>query len=419
MADIRTDKWLLTFTVHRARNLPKADVLGKIDPYIVVHYDGQNIGKTETVHRDFYPHFKKTFRVHTPKRNATWELFIYDHDKITKDDLVGGLSIGMPDTPVLKQVAKVNVEKGLKPHHKDQPCEVVYSIGWVRDMDQLEKVCKQLNPDAKFHEKRCIAPIGDKVVAGGKPNDFLLCAEMEGDCVDIKLWSTVKDSGKLMDLSYACSGMKYKARKRNWPQGHKIPKSDLLMIFSEVKLDDVPYCFDFGLLMVTVSDAQEVFHETAERLAVRHGWISTEHGPKAKLGYKEFKSGLSNVYHDDKHKVVGLLETQAVFQLDWNSDSISYKWSVYQSAFESGLTADLVPNSDKKCQERVLHFYSKPRAFERQTGKTERVSMGCALDDANESTAEFQSMELFLYQRKNTVSVQVAAFFPFQQKLAS
>jgi len=84
---------------------------------------------------------------------------------------------------------------------------------------------------------------------------------------------------------------------------------------------------------------------------------------------------------------------------------------------KNGLTADLVPNSDKKCQERVLHFYSKPRDFERQTGKTEKVSMGVALDGVSESTAEFQSMELFLFQRKNTVSVQVAAFLPLQHKI--
>jgi len=330
---------------------------------------------------------------------------------------VAATSIGMPESPLLKQTAKLHIEKGYKPHHPESASEVVYSIGWVRDMDHLEKVSKSLVPDAKFHDHRGIVPIGDKIVHGGKPNDFLLCAEMEGDTVDIKLWSTIKDSKKVMDLSFHCSGMGYKARKRNWPQGHKVPKSDLLVIYDEVKLDDIPYSFDFGKLMVTVADAEEVFHETAERLAVRHGWISTEHGPKSKLGYKEFKHGLSNVTHDEKHKVIGLLETQAVFQLDWHTDSISYKWSVYQSAFDNGICADLVPNSDKKCRERVLHFYSKPREFERQTGKAEKVAMGVSLDGVSENTAEFQSMELFLYQRKNTVSIQAAAFLPLQQKI--
>lgn len=93
----------LTVVVLKARNLPKMDLTGLSDPYVKIYllYNGQRIAKKKThvKKRTLNPVFNESFLFDVPYneglQNISLEFLVLDWDRMTKNEVVGRLEIGL------------------------------------------------------------------------------------------------------------------------------------------------------------------------------------------------------------------------------------------------------------------------------------------------------------------------------------
>ncbi|CAG5134889.1 unnamed protein product [Candidula unifasciata] len=93
----------LGVVVLKARNLPKMDITGLSDPYVKIYllYNGQRIAKKKThvKKRTLNPVFNESFLFDVPYneglQNISLELLVLDWDRMTKNEVVGRLEIGL------------------------------------------------------------------------------------------------------------------------------------------------------------------------------------------------------------------------------------------------------------------------------------------------------------------------------------
>ncbi|XP_077989141.1 synaptotagmin-11-like [Glandiceps talaboti] len=90
----------LTVVVLKARSLPKMDVTGLSDPYVKIHllYNNQRLAKKKTrlKKRTLNPVFNESFLFDVPiegLQNVSLEFQILDHDRVTKNEIIGRLII--------------------------------------------------------------------------------------------------------------------------------------------------------------------------------------------------------------------------------------------------------------------------------------------------------------------------------------
>ncbi|XP_071965067.1 synaptotagmin-4-like [Antedon mediterranea] len=91
----------LTVVVLKAKNLPKMDVTGLSDPYVKMYlmYGTQRLAKKKTrlKKRTLNPVFNESFMFDVPidgLENIHLEFHVLDHDRVTKNEIIGRLNIG-------------------------------------------------------------------------------------------------------------------------------------------------------------------------------------------------------------------------------------------------------------------------------------------------------------------------------------
>ncbi|KAI9579814.1 synaptotagmin-4 [Glossina fuscipes] len=100
----------LTVVLLKARNLPRMDVTGLADPYVKIYllYNGQRIAKKKThvKKRTLSPVFNESFAFDIPATEGTGatlegvslELMLLDWDRVTKNEVIGRLELGGPNS---------------------------------------------------------------------------------------------------------------------------------------------------------------------------------------------------------------------------------------------------------------------------------------------------------------------------------
>ena len=86
---IKNDK--ICLTIHSAENLPKQDLIGKLDPYVVVEC-GEKIIKSEVKKNTSNPIWELMTEI-TLSENTPISITVFDKDKFTKDDKIGGVEL--------------------------------------------------------------------------------------------------------------------------------------------------------------------------------------------------------------------------------------------------------------------------------------------------------------------------------------
>jgi hypothetical protein len=81
---------VLSFTLVACSNLPKKDLLGSCDAYVLVKYEGYEF-KSDTVKNSLDPQFNKTFELNIMDKDDPGKitLVVMDWDRLTKDDEIG------------------------------------------------------------------------------------------------------------------------------------------------------------------------------------------------------------------------------------------------------------------------------------------------------------------------------------------
>ncbi|XP_050442519.1 synaptotagmin-4 [Adelges cooleyi] len=98
----------VTVVVLKARNLPKMDLTGLADPFVKINFlvDGTRISKKRThmKKRTLNPVYNESFVFDLPTsvvdlQNVCIEFCVFDHDRVTKNEIIGRVLMGHPDNP--------------------------------------------------------------------------------------------------------------------------------------------------------------------------------------------------------------------------------------------------------------------------------------------------------------------------------
>ncbi|XP_062844814.1 ras GTPase-activating protein 4 [Trichomycterus rosablanca] len=76
-----------------AKNLPIKDITGSSDPYCIVRIDNEAIIRTATIWKTLSPFWGEEYNVHLPPSFHTVSLYVMDEDNLSRDDVIGKVSI--------------------------------------------------------------------------------------------------------------------------------------------------------------------------------------------------------------------------------------------------------------------------------------------------------------------------------------
>ena len=108
-----------TMTVHLqdASNLPAKDRSGTSDPFVVMHLhpNKEEIFESKIVYKTLNPVFNQSFEFHNLQlddlHRQSLVFRIYDHDRFSKNDMIGGIVLPLKDVDVYGVVYRVRVDE--------------------------------------------------------------------------------------------------------------------------------------------------------------------------------------------------------------------------------------------------------------------------------------------------------------------
>ena len=108
-----------TMTVHlqEASNLPAKDQSGTSDPFVVMHLhpNKEEIFESKIVYKTLNPFFYQSFEFHNLLLDDLYRqslvFRIYDHDRFSKDDMIGGIVLPLKDVDVYGVVYRMRIDE--------------------------------------------------------------------------------------------------------------------------------------------------------------------------------------------------------------------------------------------------------------------------------------------------------------------
>ncbi|XP_060769390.1 ras GTPase-activating protein 4 isoform X3 [Neoarius graeffei] len=83
----------LFIRIVEGKNLPIKDITGSSDPYCIVRIDNEAIIRTATIWKTLSPFWGEEYNVHVPPSFHTMSLYVMDEDNLSRDDVIGKVSI--------------------------------------------------------------------------------------------------------------------------------------------------------------------------------------------------------------------------------------------------------------------------------------------------------------------------------------
>ena len=108
-----------TMAVHlqEASNLPAKDRSGTSDPFVVMHLhpNKEEIFESKIVYKTLNPVFDQSFEFHNLQlddvQRQSLVFRIYDHDRFSKNDMIGGIALPLKDVDVYGVVYRMRVDE--------------------------------------------------------------------------------------------------------------------------------------------------------------------------------------------------------------------------------------------------------------------------------------------------------------------
>ncbi|KAM9441264.1 ras GTPase-activating protein 4 [Clarias gariepinus] len=93
----------LFIRIVEGKNLPIKDITGSSDPYCIVRIDNEAIIRTATIWKTLSPFWGEEYNVHVPPSFHTVSLYVMDEDNLSRDDVIGKVSISKDTLSVKPQ----------------------------------------------------------------------------------------------------------------------------------------------------------------------------------------------------------------------------------------------------------------------------------------------------------------------------
>ena len=107
----------MTVHLHQASNLPAKDRSGTSDPFVVMHLhpNKEEVFESKIVYKTLNPVFDESFEFHNLQlddvRRQSLVFQIYDHDRFSKNDVIGGIVLPLKDVDVYGVVYRMRVDE--------------------------------------------------------------------------------------------------------------------------------------------------------------------------------------------------------------------------------------------------------------------------------------------------------------------
>lgn len=107
----------LTVHLHHASNVPAKDRRGTSDPFVVLYImpNKEEIFESKIVYQSLNPVFDQSFEfkrlLPDDIRNQTLILRVYDHDRFTKNDTIGGVILPLENADLFGVVMRMQIEE--------------------------------------------------------------------------------------------------------------------------------------------------------------------------------------------------------------------------------------------------------------------------------------------------------------------
>ena len=110
-------RYILNIHLHNASNLPAMDRRGTSDPFVVLYLmpNKEEIFESKVVYKSLNPVFDQSFEFKSLMpddiQQQTLVLRVYDHDKYSKNDTIGGVVLPLKDVDLFGVVMRMKVEE--------------------------------------------------------------------------------------------------------------------------------------------------------------------------------------------------------------------------------------------------------------------------------------------------------------------
>ncbi|KAL9655221.1 hypothetical protein ABK040_008996 [Willaertia magna] len=352
---------LLQLKLHWAKNLPKADVIGTIDPYATISVPLKPHGnlKFTTPCFDNNPNPVWNFPVFCDEmdisRNVTIE--IWDKDSFSKNDRVCTVEIplNMLSTPIVKQEYTLTCLEKFKPLNSSMPSTICVSMGIALSFQSLVGRLKQIRSDVIVNQmkKTLYIPLFDRNVKSGYFNTYLkvsLLKQIKVSIVDCNEDNStyqnighfevsgelqyVPQSNMFQPLSVSAKptkSTKIKVKKYTYPK-HEMN----FEIYNSYTLKkSIKVYKNLSFVTLILGNSKVVEKKLMNEITQLHGWTGT-------LGYEQAKKTLKNVICDDHSKSVYMIEKNYFVKNDWDSDNCDQKVGLLEPYRAEGLYIEIL-----------------------------------------------------------------------------
>jgi len=388
MASSSSENVIYQFKVHKAANLPKADLFGKIDPFVKIilpDAHGHKVLQTPHVMHDYDPKFKVVLTGAALKGQITVE--VWDYDKMGGDEAVGSFTIDSQSMPFQKVAFPLILHEKFK--HKVQHegvSSLTLSCGYIIPYGALK---------AKLHQVPGVVcdDGAEQIVTNfhhpGFAQPLSLSIKYQPESVDISL-SISTPGPKAHGLSFLIHSFKCIMKRKS---------STVHAVGGDGSWDymHLPLYAPFGALQFWETDIDVIKSETTGTLVAEHGW----HG---KMNYVQARAGLKNILPDDNNEVIYFFESHIALKVHWNPKNFSIETLVFSKTMEDGILCDFnyLPSPSTS---HTYAFLGKPTPL-----GPHHVSLRIALDGVQNPALE--SHKLVLYRTQNIQPVSILTYLP-------
>ncbi|KAG2377944.1 hypothetical protein C9374_008566 [Naegleria lovaniensis] len=346
---------ILHLKIHSGLNLPKADTLGTIDAYAVVHIPlivgspSRATHKSKVIPNNVNPVWKCWIYQHDVDISKNLEIQIFDYDAVGSNDLVATCEIPLSglSAPIIKKEFSLTMVGKYKPYRSGSPSMITLSMAIGSSHEVVAaNLMSRFNPVHKdIFKKNIIFPL-----------------RFANLCMKISMKTHLKikildcNATRNLVINFEIPGRDFRSKITF----HQTPRNVMgYQVFREIKLKkpiNLAKAY-FPYIKLVTSPFVVVDSSKVVDITRKHGWAGV-------LDYSAAKRTLKNIIPDDRHESIYMIEQYYYLKCDWDSSNSDQKVGLLDPYRAQGYHVE-ISHKDKSGSE-IEYFASPKRLLDTQ-----------------------------------------------------